>query len=329
MIESLDDVGSCSMARSEAIGVSDQWVNRLENVEPRVAIIGVFDGVHRGHQAVIAQARALAADGEVVAITFDPHPRRVLDPEFAPVMLATMDERIDALHDSGVDDVVVVPFTADLSQVTPREFTEEFIVRRAAANHVVVGENFRFGRGAAGDVTTLRSLGDQLGFTVHALPLRGDASRFSSSRVRQALADGDLAQVAFVLGRPFTYRGVVVHGDHRGRTLGVPTANIEVSADRAAPADGVYAGWVRVLEGTCPRMPAAISVGENPQYGKVARRIEAHVIDRDDLDLYDQAIEVGFTQRLRGQQVFSSEDAFIDQMHADIDLSRTIASVEP
>lgn len=329
MIERLDRAWRRSIAGREASIAPDGWINRLENVEARVAIIGVFDGVHRGHQAVIAQARALAADGTVVAITFDPHPRRVLDPEFAPVMLATMDERIDALHDAGVDDVVVVPFTADLSQVTPREFTEEFVVRRAAANQVVVGENFRFGRGAAGDVTTLRTLGDQLGFTVHALPLRGDESRFSSSRVRQALADGDLAQVAFVLGRPFTYRGVVVHGDHRGRLLGVPTANIEVSADRAAPADGVYAGWVRVLDGDPPRLPAAISVGDNPQYAGKERRIEAHVIDRDDLDLYDQLIEVGFLQRLRGQQVFPSEDAFIDQMHADIDRSRTIASVEP
>ena len=293
----------------------------------RVAIIGVFDGVHRGHQAVIAQAKALAGDGEVVAMTFDPHPRRVLDPEFAPVMLATLDERIDALRESGVDDVVVVPFTVELSQVTPREFTEEFIVGKTGATEVVVGENFRFGRGAAGDVTTLRSLGGQLGFGVHALPLRGDESRFSSSRVRQALADGDLTQVAFVLGRPFTYRGEVVHGDHRGRLLGVPTANIVVTADRAAPADGVYAGWVRVLEGDSPRLPAAISVGDNPQYAGKERRIEAHVIDRDDLDLYGQRIEVGFTHRLRDQEVFDSEEAFVEQMRADIAAARTAAGV--
>ena len=293
----------------------------------RVAIIGVFVGVHRGHQAVIAQGRALAGDGEVVAITFDPHPRRVLDPEFAPLLLATLDERIDALKDSGVDDVVVIEFDAELSQVTPREFAEEYIVRRARATDVVVGENFRFGRGAAGDVSTLAALGTELGFEVHVLDLRGDEHRFSSSRTRKALADGDLTQVAFVLGRPFTYRGVVVHGDHRGRTLGVPTANIAVSADRAAPADGVYAGWVRVLEGTCPRMPAAISVGQNPQYGGVERRIEAHVIDRDDLDLYEQEIEVGFTHRLRGQEVFDSEAAFIEQMQADIAASRSAAKV--
>jgi riboflavin kinase/FMN adenylyltransferase len=162
---------------------------------------------------------------------------------------------------------------------------------------------------------------------VHGQDLRGDGERFSSTRVREALAAGDLSQVERVLGRPFTYRGVVVHGDHRGRTLGVPTANIAVSADRAAPADGVYAGWVRVLEGSCPRMPAAISVGQNPQYGGVERRIEAHVIDRDDLDLYDQGIEVGFTHRLRGQEVFDTEAAFIEQMQADIAASRSAAKI--
>ena len=305
------------------------WPRRLTSVESgrRVAIIGVFDGVHRGHQAVIAQARALAGDGEVVAITFDPHPRRVLTNDQAPSMLVSLDERIDALKDAGVDDVVVVPFTYELSQMSPREFVESFIVDRAGASDVVVGENFRFGHKASGDVATLRELGDELGFRVHGQDLRGDGERFSSTRVREALAAGDLAQVELVLGRPFTYRGVVVHGDHRGRTLGVPTANIAVSADRAAPADGVYAGWVRVLEGSCPRMPAAISVGQNPQYGGVERRIEAHVIDRDDLDLYDQGIEVGFTHRLRGQEVFDSEAAFIEQMQADIAASRSAARV--
>lgn len=293
----------------------------------RVAIIGVFDGVHRGHQAVIAQARALAGDGEVVAITFDPHPRRVLAPEHAPSMLVSLDERVDALVDAGVDDVVVVPFTRDLSQMSPREFVRDFIVERAGASDVVVGDNFRFGHMARGDVAALKELGAEFGFRVHGQDLRGDGERFSSTRVREALAAGDLAQVELVLGRPFTYRGEVVHGDHRGRTLGVPTANIAVSADRAAPADGVYAGWVRILEGACPRMPAAISVGQNPQYGGVERRIEAHVIDRDDLDLYGQGIEVGFTQRLRGQEVFDSEAAFIEQMQADIAASRRVARV--
>jgi FAD synthase len=148
---------------------------------------------------------------------------------------------------------------------------------------------------------------------------------FSSTRVREALASGDLAQVTLILGRPFTYRGEVVHGDHRGRTLGVPTANLEVPTERAVPADGVYAGWVRILDASCPRMPAAISVGENPQYGGVQRRIEAHVIDRDDLDLYGAAVEVGFTSRLRGQRVFDSEQAFIEQMHADVDRARALA----
>lgn len=298
-------------------------------MNPRVAIIGVFDGVHRGHQAVIAQARALAGEGHVVAITFDPHPRKVLTPQDVPAMLGSLDDRLDALRDAGVDDVVIVPFTQELSQMSPREFVTEFIVERAGATDVVVGANFRFGLNASGDVQLLSELGAEMGFRVHGQDLRGDATRFSSTRVREALAAGDLAQVESVLGRPFTYRGEVVHGDHRGRTLGVPTANIVIGSDRAAPADGVYAGWVRPLVGslvgTCPRMPAAISVGENPQYGGVQRRIEAHVIDRDDLDLYGIDIEVGFTHRLRGQQVFESEAAFIEQMQADIDASRSAA----
>lgn len=292
----------------------------------RAAIIGVFDGVHRGHQAVIAQARAVVGDGDVVAITFDPHPRRVLAPEDAPVMLVSLDERIDALRDAGVDDVVVVSFTPELSRMTPQEFAADFIVERAQASDVVVGENFRFGHRASGDVATLRELGSELGFRVHGLDLRGDGERFSSTRVRQALAAGELAEVALILGRPFTYRGEVVHGDHRGRGLGVPTANIEVPADRAAPADGVYAGWVRAVDGTRPRMPAAISVGDNPQYAGTQRRIEAHVIDRDDLELYGAQIEVGFTHRLRGQQVFDTQEAFVAQMRADIDRSRTLAA---
>jgi riboflavin kinase/FMN adenylyltransferase len=294
-------------------------------VETRVAIIGVFDGVHRGHQAVIAQARALAGDGAVVAITFDPHPRRVLDAVHAPAMLMSLEERIEALREAGVDDVVVVPFTEDLSRLSPQEFAADFIGGRARASDVVVGENFRFGYKASGDVATLRAIGRTSGFDVHPLDLHGDVERFSSTRVREALAAGDIAQVTLVLGRPFTYRGVVVHGDHRGRTLGVPTANLEVSTDRALPADGVYAGSVRVLGDDGPAMPAAISVGSNPQYGGVQRRIEAHVIDRDDLDLYDREIDVAFTHWIRGQQVFDSEGEFIEQMQSDIAAARAVA----
>ncbi len=298
-------------------------------METRVAIVGVFDGVHRGHQALIAQARALAGDGRVVALTFDPHPLRLLRPDKAPAMLSSIDDRADALHDAGVDDVVVIDFPRELGEQSPREFVNEFVIGRTHADLVVVGENFRFGHRATGDVDTLRELGAELGFAVQSAVLRGDGERYSSTRVREALAAGDLAQVVEVLGRPFTYRGEVVHGDHRGRTLGVPTANIAVTADRAAPADGVYAGWVRVLQGACPRMTAAISVGDNPQYAGTQRRIEAHVIDRDDLDLYGAHIEVGFTARLRGQEVFESEQAFIEQMQADIAAARAHGEREP
>jgi riboflavin kinase/FMN adenylyltransferase len=298
-------------------------------VRQRVAIIGVFDGVHRGHQALIAQARAIAGEGTVVALTFDPHPLEVLAPEQTPLMLGSLDDRADNLRESGVDAVEVVAFTAELSNQSPREFIEESVVRRVGADAVVVGENFRFGHAAKGDIATLRKLGEEYGFSVYPVEIRGDDGRFSSTRVRTALASGDLNQVVEVLGRSFTYRGLVVHGDHRGRKLGVPTANIEVTADRAAPTDGVYAGWVRVVEGSGPRMPAAISVGDNPQYAGTQRRIEAHVIDRDDLDLYDAVIEVGFVRRLRGQEVFDSEAAFITQMQADIAAARALGRQDP
>ena len=290
----------------------------------RVAIIGVFDGVHRGHQAVIAQARALAGDGTVVALTFDPHPLAVLAPGSMPDMLMSIDDRVEALTGAGVDSVVIVPFTEELSSQTPREFIEEFVVGRAGADVVVVGENFRFGRGASGDIQTLRELGQEFGFAVRPLELRGDGGRFSSTRVRTALGEGNLAAAMEVLGRPFGYVGVVVHGDHRGRTLGVPTANIVVPKGRAAPSDGVYAGFVLRADGG--QLPAAISVGDNPQYAGTERRIEAHVIDRDDLDLYGEVIEVGFVQRLRGQEVFDSEEAFIAQMQRDIGQGRTLLS---
>lgn len=286
-----------------------------------VAIVGVFDGVHLGHQAVIAQARALAGEGRVVALTFDPHPLAVLAPESTPDMLMSIDDRVEALHGAGVDSVVIVPFTEDLSNQTPEEFVEEFVVRRAGADIVVVGENFRFGRGASGDIETLRDLGQDLGFAVRPLELRGDGGRFSSTRVRKALTSGDLPAAMEVLGHPFAYHGVVVHGDHRGRALGVPTANIVVPRGRMAPADGVYAGIVADREA---RWPAAISVGENPQYAGTERRIEAHVIDRDDLDLYGKAIVVTFTHRLRGMETFDSEEAFIAQMQRDIDQARTL-----
>ena len=287
----------------------------------RVAIIGVFDGVHRGHQAVIAQARALAGAGKVIALTFDPHPLAVLAPESVPDMLMTIDDRVEALKSAGADSVVIVPFTEELSRQTPREFIEEFVVGRAGADAVVVGTNFRFGRGASGDIQTLRELGRDLGFDVRPQELRGDGGRFSSTRVRKALAEGDLSAAVEVLGYPFAYRGVVVHGDHRGRTLGVPTANVVVPQGRAAPADGVYAGFVARADGT--RLPSAISVGDNPQYAGTERRIEAHVIDRSDLDLYGEEIAVGFLRRLRGQEVFDTEEEFIAQMQRDIDQART------
>ena len=259
-----------------------------------------------------------------MALTFDPHPLTVVNPDAAPLMLGSIDDRIDQLTAAGVDEVVVVDFTTAVSEQSPEEFVREFVHQRARASAVVVGDNFRFGHRALGDVHTLEELGDAYEFSVHHVDLRGDAQTYSSTRAREALLGGDLATVTQVLGRPFSYRGVVVHGDHRGRTLGVPTANITIAADPAAPADGFYAGRVRHPGTNGPPMTAAISVGSNPQYAGTQRRIEAHVLEEEDLDLYDQEIDVEFLTRLRGQQVFDSEAAFIEQMQADIRAARTI-----
>ncbi|MEK9956855.1 MAG: riboflavin kinase, partial [Actinomycetota bacterium] len=230
----------------------------------------------------------------------------------------------EQLTAAGVDEVVVVDFTTAVSEQSPEEFVREFVHQRARANAVVVGDNFRFGHRALGDVHTLEELGGTYDFSVHDVDLRGDVQTYSSTRAREALLGGDLATVTQVLGRPFSYRGVVVHGDHRGRTLGVPTANVTIAADRAAPGDGVYAGRVRRPGTHGPPVTAAISVGSNPQYAGTERRIEAHVLDEEDLDLYDAEIDVEFHTRLRGQQVFDSEAAFIEQMQADIRAARAI-----
>ncbi|MEC9213024.1 MAG: adenylyltransferase/cytidyltransferase family protein, partial [Actinomycetota bacterium] len=185
-------------------------------MSPRVAIIGVFDGVHRGHQALIEQARSLAGAGEVVALTFDPHPLTVVNPDAAPLMLGGIDDRIEQLTTAGVDEVVVVDFTTAVSEQSPEEFVREFVHGRARANAVVVGDNFRFGHRALGDVHTLEELGGTYGFSVHDVDLHGDTQTYSSTRAREALLSGDLSTVTQILGRPFSYRGVVVHGDHRG-----------------------------------------------------------------------------------------------------------------
>jgi riboflavin kinase / FMN adenylyltransferase len=291
-----------------------------------VVTIGVFDGVHRGHQRIVHRALARAAELRLpgVAVTFEPLPESVVRPEEKPALLTTLPRRLELLGELGLDATYVVDFTTEFSERSPEEFVQSVLVDKLRAVDIVVGSNFRFGRRAAGDVATLAELGGAAGFMVDPIQLAGPISDpyseaaskvFSSSWIRERIAAGDVAGAADALGRPHRLEGTVIHGDHRGRELGYPTANLEVAVDLAIPADGVYAG---LLNG----MPAAISIGTNPTFGGTGRRVEAYVIDQDGLDLYGTAATLDFVARVRPMATFDSVDALVAQIAQDVDESR-------
>jgi len=316
--------------QAESMGL---W-RSLEGIDPElgpsVVTIGVFDGVHRGHQSVLAVAtershRDGAAELPVVAVTFDPHPVAVLAPSRTPALLTGIDRRAVLLAGAGARHVLALPFDRNMADWSPEEFVQRVLVDALHAEAVVVGENFRFGHRAAGDVDTLARLGVEHGFSVHAVALDGVDHVWSSTLIRRHLADGDVESAADVLGRLFTVEGLVVRGDQRGRQLGYPTANVPTAAGNAVPADGVYAGWLRRLDHPDAQpLPAAISVGTNPTFDGIEHRVESYVLDRDDLELYDVPVEVSFARRLRGQVRFDSVDALVEQMDADCDAARRL-----
>jgi riboflavin kinase/FMN adenylyltransferase len=292
-----------------------------------VVVIGNFDGVHLGHQHVIGRARELAdaAGVPLVAVTFDPHPMAVLRPDHAPLTLTDVETRCALLADAGADDVLVIPFSREIAAWAPEEFITRVLVDTLHAKAVVVGANFRFGARASGDVATLRTAGAGADFTVEGIALDGGPQVWSSTYVRTCLQAGDVEGAAEALGRPFAVTGIVVKGDQRGRELGFPTANVP-TRDIAAPADGVYAGWLRRVEvpGEEP-LPAAISVGTNPTFDGVRdRRVEAYVLDRTDLDLYGVRVEISFVARLRGMVAFEGIDALIETMKGDVEQTRAL-----
>lgn len=296
-----------------------------------VVTIGNFDGVHLGHQHVIRRAREVADElgvRDVVAVTFDPHPIAVLRPEHAPPTLTTIERRCELLEDAGIDDVLVIPFSREIAGWSPERFVEEILVEALHAKAVVVGANFRFGYRAAGDVDTLRQAGRLHDFEAVAIALDGGPQVWSSTYVRNCLAAGDVEGAAEALGHPFTVRGEVVKGDMRGRELGYPTANVPAAGMHAAPADGVYAGWLRRLDDGSAPMPAAISVGMNPTFaGERERRVESYVLDRDDLELYGVRVEVSFVSRLRGMVRFDSADDLVETMGDDVARARLVLGV--
>jgi riboflavin kinase / FMN adenylyltransferase len=309
--------------------VSGRVVVGLEPVDgaPSAVAIGFFDGVHRGHQSLIARAvrHAHANALRAVVVTFDRHPLEVVDPGARPPLLMTLDQRLRTLAEQDVDLVVALPFDDSLRHRPPAEFVEHVLAGPLQARHVVVGANFRFGHRAAGDVATLADLGPPYGFTAEAVTLlEVDGVVISSTEIRAAVERGDVEQAARWLGRPHELEGVVVRGDQRGRVLGYPTANLQVDQRAAIPADGVYAGHLRLRDGT--RHPAAISVGTNPTFGGVtAVRVEAFLIDFDG-DLYGVETAVDFTHHLRGQVAFASADELVAQMAADVEQARALLS---
>ncbi|HNQ07918.1 MAG TPA: bifunctional riboflavin kinase/FAD synthetase [Tetrasphaera sp.] len=296
-----------------------------------VATFGNFDGVHRGHQVVIATLRAEAARRGVpaVALTFDPHPVQVLHPERAPELIspAGLHERL--LEETGIDGLLVVPFTRAYAQQSAEDFIISTFVDGLGVSALVVGADTKgFGVGYTGDVDLIRELGDRHGFEVIVVQDQGDDRRWSSSAVREHLRLGEVAEAAAILGRPHRVIGIVVHGYHRGRELGYPTANLERRARGVVPADGVYAGWLTRLDMDPAdrdyRLPAAISVGTNPTFEGTERTVEAYCLDRTDLDLYGEEVAVDFVAHIRPTLKFDSIDALLEAMAQDVVACRSI-----
>jgi len=307
-----------------------------------VLTIGVFDGVHRGHAELIERAvkSARALGVPTVLMTFDPHPMEVVFPGSHPAQLTTLARRAELVEELGIDVFLVMPFTPDFMKLTPERYVHELLVERLHVLDVVVGENFTFGKKAAGTVATLRKAGERLGFAVESVSLVAEQHSsqtvtFSSTYIRSCVDAGDVVAAEEALGRPHRVEGVVVRGDGRGRGLGYPTANVAAPMYSAIPADGVYAGWFTVLgpgPGTGPvvpgeRYPAAVSVGTNPTFSGRTRTVEAFVLDTS-ADLYGQHVAVDFVARLRGQRKFSSVDDLIAAMGRDTAKARAVLAAQ-
>lgn len=282
--------------------------------------IGIFDGVHRGHQEILAEA---AKYGAVTVLTFDPHPTSIFAPERTPTALVNLGDRIELLKENGASDVVVLPFTREFAAMSPDAFITEVLVNQLAATHVTVGANFTFGHKAAGNVDYLKEHAQ--GFGVSAVHLQEDrGSAISSTRIRTLIVDGDVERANEMLTRPFYLRGPVVHGEKRGRTIGYPTANLGLADNATIPADGVYAGWLTVGE---HRWQAAISIGTNPTFpGVRGRQVEAYAIDQSGLDLYDQEAKLEFGYRLRDTLKFDGLDPLLVQMKADCEQAKALTA---
>lgn len=305
-----------------------------------VVTLGNFDGVHRGHRAVLDRVveEARARGDRAIALTFDPHPLAVHHPDHPPTLICGLDDRLDRMAESGLDAILVVRYSLEFAQQTAQEFVRTYIAEGLRASGVVIGHDTKFGRGNAGHADTMRELGEAMGFTVEVMDWAGSAPgaqrRYSSTWVRELLNAGDVAGAAKVLGEPHRLRGVVVHGDALGRTIGFPTANLAVDAGMI-PANGVYAGWLTIAsaDDSIPakrevgrRLPVAISVGVNVTVGGTELRVEAHVIDaeREDLDLYGAHVALDFADHRREMKDFGSVEALTVALGEDVEWCRGV-----
>lgn len=285
-----------------------------------VVVIGVFDGVHLGHQSILSRAKEIADGRKIIALTFDPHPTTVFAPDRAPTLLTTLADRVVLLKIHGADQVAVMKFDEKFASMSPEDFVNQILINQLEAGDVIVGENFTYGYRAAGNVNTLKGYSE---FKVHVIELqKEEESAVSSTRIRNALTSGDVETARILLSRPHRLDGIVVHGEARGREIGYPTANLGNLDGQTIPADGVYAGWLTV---GINRWAAAISIGTNPTFAGVrGRQVEAYAIDQVGLDLYDLDASIEFGWHLRETLKFDGLEPLLEQMKKDCDLARKL-----
>ena len=290
-----------------------------------VVLIGVFDGVHKGHQLLLNRAKEIAAGRNIVALTFDPHPMQVLAPDRAPTLLTTLADRVELLKIHNADQVAVLKFNEKFAAMAPDDFVKDVLVGQLSASTIIVGKNFTYGHKAAGNVESLINDGLNFNFTVDVQDLEsGEGEVISSSRIRNLVTAGKVEEARTLLSRPHRLDGVVVHGEKRGREIGYPTANLGNIDGQTIPNDGVYAGWLTV---GINFWPAAISIGTNPTFAGVrARQVEAYAIDQVGLELYDKNASIEFGWRLRDTLKFDGLDPLLVQMKLDCDQARSLTA---
>jgi len=288
-----------------------------------VVVIGVFDGVHKGHQDVLNHAKAIAGDEKIIALTFDPHPVSVFAPDRTPTLLTILTDRIELLKIHNADQVAVIKFTPEFAAMSPEDFVNKILVQQLSATKIVVGKNFTYGHKAAGNIESLNAHTDFETIVLGLAPNEGEV--VSSTRIRKLIVEGDVEKARELLTRPHRLDGIVVHGEKRGREIGYPTANLGDLQGQTIPSDGVYAGWLSV---GIDRWPAAISIGTNPTFAGIrARQVEAYALDQVGLDLYTKSATIEFGWRLRDTLTFDGLEPLLVQMAKDCAQARELTEL--